>query len=58
MKLERLVHEHDRDWPMFMSAEDQQKMLREKLERAALWARSIGFCVADILEECCCEQHQ
>lgn len=58
MKLKNLDREHSQDWPLFMTAEDQQKMLREKLERAALWARSAGHCVADIVKECCCEHHR
>jgi len=58
MKLRKLAHDHVQDWPMIMTAEDQQKMLREKLERAAIWASTAGACVADILKECCCEYHR
>ena len=35
---------HNADWPMFMSADDQQKMLEGKIMRAARYIAALQHC--------------
>ena len=42
-----LEHEHElhhNDWPMFMSADDRQKMLQGKIQRAASYIAALQKC--------------
>lgn len=47
-----------RDWPMVLSADQRQKLLQDKIARASHWLGLKSNSVADLVKECCCEQHQ
>ena len=51
-KIQEQKHElHHMDWPVFLSAEQRQKLLRSKLQRATEYIRALEICSATKLTE-------